>query len=361
MTNFERSFCLIEVHDTEGGDVLYRAIVDVEKMESEVFVKGDDWSTEFKYSEIYENFFHASIHDSRQDAMDWFGVAKKLKYEERELRYVSKSFDEMEDLIKSSFQNNGLRYRSSASNLSELLGNVNSALANIGRDGINSGDISRVHPGTRREKIYTSWKRELEAGMDTISGILSVVQSCDTDDLLGLSATFSEFLFDDTFLFIENSIRSANEAIFDADDRVADSADGFLTVIPEELATVISDLDFMETALGYQERVIEKLSEMSSSIKRRQSDNCAEYGRKVPRAFWVYFTYSESDELLYVGKTSSLFHRFRDHALGSVWFPLMDRMAAIPFSSDSEALINESALIKKLRPRFNIMHNSGRV
>lgn len=356
--DFERSFCLIEVHSTEGADILYRSIVDVEKMESEVFVKEDDWASEFKNSEIYENFFHASIHPSRQSAMDWFAVAKKLKYEDRELRYVAKSFDKMDFLLRTNFRKNKSLFEDCGARISELLGNINSVLRNLGRDAISRADLWRSHPETSRGEIYASWKQELEVGMDSISVISPTVQSCDTDDLLDFSGDFYEFLFEDTFLDIEDSIRTATECIFSFEEGAVNGAADFLPVIPEELAAVISDLDFMETTLEYQESLIRKLSEIRSVVERRQLDNRGEYSRNVPVAFWVYLTYSESDELLYVGKTGSLFHRFRDHSLGSRWFPLMDRMVAVPFYSDSEALINEAKLIKKLRPRFNIVHNS---
>lgn len=361
MTNLERSFCLIEVYNTEEGDILYRTIVDVEKMESEVLVKKNDWSSEFEHSELYDNFFHASIHHSRQSASEWFDVAKKLKYEDRELRYVIKKFDKMYDLIRDNLRKNTTLYEHSNSQMSELTGNINSAFKKIGRKEVNRVDLCRAHPGTRIEEIYTSWKKELDARMDRVSETLSVALSCETDYLRGLSETFYESLFEDTFLNIERNIQSVAKSMFGSGNTVADQPDQAPLKIPEELVTVILDLDFMETTLEYQESLIAKMSDIRSSVERRQSDNREEYARNVPVTSWVYLTYAESGELLYVGKTRSLFHRLKDHSLGSAWFSLMDRMAAIPFSTDSEALINETALIKKLHPRFNIVHNSGRV
>lgn len=84
--------------------------------------------------------------------------------------------------------------------------------------------------------------------------------------------------------------------------------------------------------------------------------------KKYPQAPGVYQMFSESDEVLYVGKAKLLRNRLRSYFStagdGRLHIPLLmekvQRIEVIITDTEKEALLLENTLIKKYRPRYNI-------
>lgn len=86
------------------------------------------------------------------------------------------------------------------------------------------------------------------------------------------------------------------------------------------------------------------------------------YVRKLPETAGVYRMLSEDDEVLYVGKAKALKRRVNSYTLVSKLPMRLKRMVALTrkmefvhTETEVEALLLESNLIKKLKPRFNIL------
>lgn len=86
------------------------------------------------------------------------------------------------------------------------------------------------------------------------------------------------------------------------------------------------------------------------------------YVRKLPETAGVYRMLSEDDEVLYVGKAKALKRRVNSYTLVSKLPMRLRRMVALTrkmefvhTETEVEALLLESNLIKKLKPRFNIL------
>ncbi len=82
----------------------------------------------------------------------------------------------------------------------------------------------------------------------------------------------------------------------------------------------------------------------------------ANNGEPVPGA--VYF-HRAGRELLYIGLSSSLFARTRDHERGSRWFTKVTRIDVKWFETRDAAAIAETKLIRKYKPPYNIANNPG--
>lgn len=67
----------------------------------------------------------------------------------------------------------------------------------------------------------------------------------------------------------------------------------------------------------------------------------------------IYRAYDEQDRLLYVGMTSSLRARFRQHFAESAWISSMGRLEFETGYTEEEARVEEERLIRELRPLYN--------
>lgn len=81
---------------------------------------------------------------------------------------------------------------------------------------------------------------------------------------------------------------------------------------------------------------------------------------KLPKEPGVYFFYNKKGKVLYIGKASNLKERVKTHFSqpnykDNLFINEVEKIGYIPLSSEIEALILESQLIKKLQPRFNIL------
>jgi excinuclease ABC subunit C len=84
--------------------------------------------------------------------------------------------------------------------------------------------------------------------------------------------------------------------------------------------------------------------------------------RRLPDAPGVYRMYGEGGEALYVGKARSLKKRVNHYATGKFHSQRIGHMVSLTRSmefvttaTETEALLLESNLIKRLKPRFNVV------
>jgi predicted GIY-YIG superfamily endonuclease len=73
----------------------------------------------------------------------------------------------------------------------------------------------------------------------------------------------------------------------------------------------------------------------------------------------VYRLYSATDDLLYVGITNSIIHRFGQHLATKPWFPEVSRATFQHFASRVEAHEAERRAVRTERPRHNIHRFAG--
>jgi excinuclease ABC subunit C len=88
----------------------------------------------------------------------------------------------------------------------------------------------------------------------------------------------------------------------------------------------------------------------------------ADYVKRLPQKPGVYRMYDEKGELLYVGKARKLKNRVSNYAKGgghnnriALMIALTRTMEFVVTSTETEALLLEANLIKRLKPRFNIL------
>jgi excinuclease ABC subunit C len=93
----------------------------------------------------------------------------------------------------------------------------------------------------------------------------------------------------------------------------------------------------------------------------------AAYLKTLPDAPGVYRMLNEKSEVLYVGKAKSLKKRVTSYARGAVHSERLTRMIAettemifVTTASEIEALLLESNLIKRLKPRYNVSYRDDK-
>lgn len=125
---------------------------------------------------------------------------------------------------------------------------------------------------------------------------------------------------------------------------------------------------------------IERYFEQHAEIPNKKMKRYVEVKKTYPRIIekfenatfehhhWIYRTFDESDQLLYVGETSHPLLRLRQHAglsgfqsdnnrKVSTWFPLMTRIHLEPCTNQKEAREKEAQYIREEEPLFNQVHN----
>jgi len=92
------------------------------------------------------------------------------------------------------------------------------------------------------------------------------------------------------------------------------------------------------------------------------ADLIAEFVKRLPNSPGVYRMFNEAGDVLYVGKARSLKKRVSNYALGRVhsnriaqMVRLTANMEFVTTRTETEALLLEANLIKRLRPRFNVL------
>src|SRR5271167_1403154 len=106
---------------------------------------------------------------------------------------------------------------------------------------------------------------------------------------------------------------------------------------------------------------------MESDRPLKGADRIAAYLKTLPDAPGVYRMLNAAGEVLYVGKAKSLKKRVTSYATGRVHSDRLTRMVAetaemlfITTESETEALLLESNLIKRLKPRYNVSYRDDK-
>ncbi|GAJ91631.1 excinuclease ABC subunit UvrC [Rhizobium rhizogenes] len=94
----------------------------------------------------------------------------------------------------------------------------------------------------------------------------------------------------------------------------------------------------------------------------RGAELIAEFVKRLPNNPGVYRMFNEAGDVLYVGKARSLKKRVANYAMGRVHSNRIARMVRetanmefVTTRTETEALLLEANLIKRLRPRFNVL------
>ena len=97
------------------------------------------------------------------------------------------------------------------------------------------------------------------------------------------------------------------------------------------------------------------------------ADRIAAYLKTLPDAPGVYRMLNAAGDVLYVGKAKSLRKRVSSYARGGVHADRLTRMVAetaemifVTTASETEALLLESNLIKRLKPRYNVSYRDDK-
>lgn len=80
----------------------------------------------------------------------------------------------------------------------------------------------------------------------------------------------------------------------------------------------------------------------------------------MEQSYILYRHYNESGELLYVGISTRVMRRTREHEKYSPWFQESVRMLMERFADEVSLLEAEKAAIKNECPKYNIIYNSDR-
>jgi excinuclease ABC subunit C len=106
---------------------------------------------------------------------------------------------------------------------------------------------------------------------------------------------------------------------------------------------------------------------VSPEAPLKGAERIAAYLKTLPDAPGVYRMLNAAGEVLYVGKAKSLKKRVTSYATGRVHSDRLTRMVAetaemlfITTESETEALLLESNLIKRLKPRYNVSYRDDK-
>lgn len=124
------------------------------------------------------------------------------------------------------------------------------------------------------------------------------------------------------------------------------------------------DEDEVVTAEPALERVlgIDWNEALKNESGLKGADLIAEFVKHLPNAPGVYRMFNEAGDVMYVGKARSLKKRVGNYAQGRVHSNRLSRMVRdtthmefVTTRTETEALLLEANLIKRLRPRFNVL------
>ncbi len=94
-----------------------------------------------------------------------------------------------------------------------------------------------------------------------------------------------------------------------------------------------------------------------------KNENIRQQVKNLPKLPGCYQYFDKNNELIYIGKAKNLFNRVNSYFVGSkkdsvklqVMVPQIERVECIVVNSEVEALILENELIKKHKPKYNIL------
>ena len=94
-----------------------------------------------------------------------------------------------------------------------------------------------------------------------------------------------------------------------------------------------------------------------------KNDKLKEVLKLIPKQPGCYQYFDKSNEIIYIGKAKNLYNRVRSYFVGrkyesaklSVLVPQIERIEYIVVNSEIESLILENELIKKHKPKYNIL------
>ncbi|MCK8781602.1 excinuclease ABC subunit UvrC [Rhizobium sp. NTR19] len=131
-------------------------------------------------------------------------------------------------------------------------------------------------------------------------------------------------------------------------DETEDDEDDLALPEPSESAGPVASIDWNEGLRN------------ESGLKG--AELIAEFVKHLPNAPGVYRMFNEAGDVMYVGKARSLKKRVSNYAQGRVHSNRLSRMVRetthmefVTTRTETEALLLEANLIKRLRPRFNVL------
>ena len=94
-----------------------------------------------------------------------------------------------------------------------------------------------------------------------------------------------------------------------------------------------------------------------------KNENIRQQVKNLPKLPGCYQYFDKNNELIYIGKAKNLFNRVNSYFVGNkkdsvklqVMVPQIERVECIVVNSEIEALILENELIKKHKPKYNIL------
>ncbi|MGA9795051.1 MAG: excinuclease ABC subunit UvrC [Rhizomicrobium sp.] len=109
------------------------------------------------------------------------------------------------------------------------------------------------------------------------------------------------------------------------------------------------------------------MTDTTADTPLKGPERIAAYLKTLPDAPGVYRMLNDKSEVLYVGKAKSLKKRVTSYARGAVHSDRLNRMIAettemifVTTASEIEALLLESNLIKRLKPRYNVSYRDDK-
>lgn len=357
-TNYPPAYVLIEVFSPDMGSILYRSITTINSIENEVFNNDKGWPSGIGYLELEQNCFHVSLYETRDAAVENFSEPKRLKYEERELMFVIRDLEEARSRLAVSLREDANMMDSDIQTLHKEIDRLNSILPKFSRQTISIENLVSI---SETPNSSAAFRDDLAATLEDLSKLPSSCSSCKTENLFHASVKFHEMAVQEPFLSATRYFLEARSFMDDIDREESAQVNKWnIDQAVHELSRSVACINLLKSISSFRESALGLVDKVLSEVHSRRASGIEKFDVISPICYWVYLTYSSSGDLLYIGKTSSLYHRFTAHAQGSVWFSEMDSMAAIPFSTDAEALHKEYLLIRELHPIYNIVHNSNR-
>ena len=93
-----------------------------------------------------------------------------------------------------------------------------------------------------------------------------------------------------------------------------------------------------------------------------KNENIKQQVKNVPKLPGCYQYFDKNNEIIYIGKAKNLYNRVNSYFTGNkdsiklqIMVPQIERVECIVVNSEIEALILENELIKKHKPKYNIL------
>jgi excinuclease ABC subunit C len=133
-------------------------------------------------------------------------------------------------------------------------------------------------------------------------------------------------------------------------------------VIYDETEEDEDDIPAIDSGTDSSSRSIDWNEALRNESGLKGAELIAEFVKHLPNAPGVYRMFNEAGDVMYVGKARSLKKRVGNYAQGRVHSNRLSRMVRetthmefVTTRTETEALLLEANLIKRLRPRFNVL------